>query len=254
MADIAGAFVASLGVSLLSLIGVLTFVIQKEKLARFLFIFVALAIGALLGNAFFHLLPEAYDSLSNHTLVGTFVLLGMLILFLIERFLHWHHTHNEKPEECASASEEHQKHHVGIKIALADGFHNFIDGVIIAIAFLEGPHIGLATTLAVILHEIPQEISDTAILLHAGYSRNAAILVNFASAFMAVLGVAVVALFGTFFTSFIPFAVALTAGGFIYIALKDLVPAIASKPLKTTLALLSLSAIGALGMAVFVGA
>jgi zinc and cadmium transporter len=177
----------------------------------------------------------------------------MLMLFFIERVIHWHHAHGSH-EKDHTFDEAGSKKHVGYKVAVADGVHNFIDGIIIGVAFLAGPEIGLATTLAVALHEIPQEISDTILLLHAGFSRSNAIFINFLSAFSSIAGVAVVALFGSLFESLIPFAVALTAGGFIYIALEDLVPEIAKqKDTKIVFLLLGISALGAFCMAVFIG-
>ena len=189
--------------------------LQEEKLRKYIFIFISLAVGALLGDAFIHLIPEAFDEFKNTTLASILIISGIFAFFALEKFLHWHH-HGEDKEES-------HIHPVGRLILFSDGIHNFMDGMIIGASFLISIPVGLATTLAVILHEIPQEIGDFAVLLHAGYTKMRALWLNFLSALLAIAGVLIVFALGKeqFLTSWIS---PIAAGGFIYIAIADLIP------------------------------
>lgn len=206
-------FGSVLAVSAISFTGLLALSLKEHVLRKYVFILVSLAVGALFGDAFLHLIPESFEGLDT-TLAGALVIAGIIMFFGLEKFLHWHH-HNE---------ENHTSIHTGKMILVSDGLHNFIDGAIIATSFLAGVGVGIATTIAIILHEIPQEIGDFGVLLHSGYKVKRALLFNFISALLAVLGT-VAALFlyeiaETLILYFIPIA----AGGFIYIAGSDLVP------------------------------
>ncbi|MES3031781.1 MAG: ZIP family metal transporter [Patescibacteria group bacterium] len=203
-------------VSLVSLVGVFTLSIKEEVIRKYIFLFVSLAVGALLGDAFIHLIPEAFETSSNPITVSLLIILGVIIFFILEKFLHWHHHGDD--------TAEHDIHPVGKLVLFSDGVHNFIDGVIIGISFLASVPLGIATTLAVILHEIPQEIGDFAVLLHAGYSRKRALWLNFLSALTAVLGTLVAFMLGEAGESFTNWVLPLAAGGFIYIAMTDLIP------------------------------
>lgn len=208
---------ASVGiVSLVSFVGALTLILQKELLNKSVFILVSLAIGALLGDVFIHIIPETYEKIGNPTLISIALIGGILIFFILEKVLHWHH---HEPGHA----EEHP-HPVGKMLLIGDGVHNFIDGLIMAASYLVSIEIGVATTIAVILHEIPQEIGNFGVLIHAGYSNARALWYNFLSALMAVAGaVAGLVLSGLAEQSSL-FLLPLTAGGFIYIALSDLIP------------------------------
>lgn len=208
------AIIATLGVSLVSLIGVTVLSVGEEKLKRNMFILVSLAVGALLGDAFLHIIPESLEA--GLPLTPFLFIAGIIIFFVIEKLLHWHH-HGED-------AKENHIHPVGPLVLVSDGFHNFLDGIIIGVGFLAGTEIGIATTIAVILHEIPQEIGDFAVLLHAGYTKRKAILLNFISSLFAIAGVFVSILLSEKAEGFTEFALPLAAGGFIYIALSDLVP------------------------------
>ncbi len=210
------AFVSVLVVSLVSLVGVFTLSLREDILKKYVFIFMSLAVGALLGDAFIHLIPEAFENSSNGLLVSLLVIAGILTFFILEKFLHWHH-HGEDKEEA-------HIHPVGQLVLLSDGIHNLIDGVIIGAAFLVSVPLGIATTIAVILHEIPQEIGDFAVLLHSGYSKIRALWLNFLSALFAFAGVAIALLLGEFAESFTSWFLPFAAGGFIYIAVADLMP------------------------------
>jgi len=201
-------------VSLISFVGVLTLYLHKktDDLVNYL---VSFAAGGLLGAAFFDLLPEAAVTINSATF--PLVLLGMLVFFFIELFLHWHHHHTHKKNHI---------HPVGYLNLIGDGAHNFIDGMIIAAAFLVNIPLGLVTTLAVIMHEIPQEFGDFGILIYSGFTKTRALTLNFVTALTAVAG----AIFAFTFTSHIQnfnlFLIPFAAGNFIYIAAADLLPEI----------------------------
>jgi len=202
-------------VSLFSLIGVFSLSLREDSVRKYVFIFISVAVGALLGDAFIHLIPEAFENVSNPLLASILIIAGILFFFILEKFLHWHHHGDD--------TNENHIHPIGKLILFSDGVHNFIDGIIIGASFLISIPVGLATTLAVILHEIPQEVGDFAVLLHAGYTKTRALWLNFLSALLSIAGVLLVFVLGkeqlvTFWI--LPIA----AGGFIYIAVADLIP------------------------------
>ena len=176
---------------------------------------VSFATGALFANVFFHILPEVMEETTNIELSLGLVLMGILLSFVIEKFIHWHHCHNL---ECS-----HTKP-IGTMVIIADGVHNATDGILIAATFLVDTELGIATTIAVILHEIPQEIGEFAILLHAGFSRAKALLWNFASALTAFVGAIAVLLLHEYIHGIEIILLPLIAGNFLYIAASDLVP------------------------------
>lgn len=209
-------------VSIVSLVGVSTLSLRIERLRGVLFLFVALAVGALLGDAFIHLIPEAFETFENTTVASLLIIAGILTFFWFEKLLHWHHGgHHGDLDEV---QKEGHTHPLGKLILISDGIHNFLDGLIIGAGYLVSIEVGIATTLAIIFHEVPQEIGDFGVLLHAGYSKMQAITYNFISALAAILGVFAVILMGEragdIANGIIPFA----AGTFIYIAAADLVP------------------------------
>lgn len=204
--------------SIVSLIGAATLSLKESLLRRTLFLLISLAAGALLGDAFIHLIPEAFEEVAPLT-VSILVLAGFLSFFVLEKFLHWHHSHGDD-----EFSPEHARiHPVGHLVLVSDGVHNLIDGLAIGAAFLIGPEVGIATTLAILLHEIPQEIGDFGLLIHAGYSRAKALMMNFLSALSAFLGVGL-AFWLSSAEGIAPLITAFAAGNFIYIAASDLVP------------------------------
>lgn len=215
----AATFLSVIGVSLLSLIGVVALRVTTAKLRAWLLPLVALAAGAMLGNAFLHLLPEAVAAAEGESMRGLFgiVLGGMLAFFLLEKV--WQHSH----DPC----DEDHVHPVGRMNLIGDALHNFIDGVIIAAAYLAGGlDAGFAVTLAVVLHEIPQELGDFAILVHAGYSPARALAFNLLSGLAAVLGAGLLVVLGDHLERLVEAMVPFTAGAFIYIAAADLIPEI----------------------------
>lgn len=199
----------------MSLVGILTLSIKHERLKKWLIYFVSFSAGALMGGAFLHMLPELVETEGFSLLTSFMILGGIVSFFVLEKIIHWHHDH--------IGSNEHH-HTFAIMNMFGDGFHNFLDGLVIAASYLVNTELGVAVTLAVILHEVPQEIGDFGILLHAGYSKSKALLFNFISALAAVLG-AVVALVLTNYIENIEFLVIpIAIGGFIYVAGSDLIP------------------------------
>jgi zinc and cadmium transporter len=210
------AFLSVLIVSLVSLVGVFSLSLRDDVLKKYINFFISLAIGALLGDAFIHIIPEAFEGKLGATLSSILIIVGVLLFFVIEKFVHWHHHGEDKDEEHI--------HPVGKLILFTDGFHNFIDGAIIAASFMVSIPVGIATTIAVVLHEIPQEIGDFAVLIHSGYTKKRALWLNFLSALASVLGLAVVFIFGNIVENVALWFIPIAAGGFIYIAVADLIP------------------------------
>lgn len=206
--------VSTLLISLGSLVGALTLAINQKKLSKTLMLFVSLSAGALMGGAFIHLLPESILILGPQ--IPLFItLLSFMTFFLVEKILHWHHCHQH---DC----DEHTLGHMNL---LGDSVHNFIDGLIIAAAFSAGKSLGIATAIAVALHEIPQEIGDFGVLLYAGWKKKKALVANFLVSLTVVLG----GLVGYYLSStqqFIDYLMPFAAGGFIYISTSDLMPEI----------------------------
>lgn len=209
-------FIGVMIVSLVSFVGIFTLSLQEELLKKYIFIFISLAVGALLGDAFIHLIPEAFESSINPTITSILIIVGILFFFILEKVLHWHH-HGEDKEEPSI-------HPVGQLVLLSDGVHNFMDGVIIGASFIVSIPVGIATTIAVILHEIPQEVGDFAVLLHSGYTKSRALWLNFLSALSAFVGLLISLTLGGAGENFILFILPMAAGGFIYIAVADLIP------------------------------
>lgn len=205
-------------VSLISLIGVFSLSMKKERLEHILLYLVSFSVGALFGEVFLHILPEINEEAAYSTKLGMFFLLGIVIFFVIEKGIHWRHCH--KADNC----DRHEIKAMGYTNLIGDGFHNFLDGAIIASSFMVSVPLGIATTLAVIIHEIPQEIGDFGVLIYAGFTRAKALLFNLASASIAIIG-AIAALFLAGNIEGLSLLVlAIAGGGFIYIAGSDLIP------------------------------
>ncbi len=164
-----------------------------------------------------HLLPEAVERSGFGAEVSLIVIVGIIVFFVLEKFIHWHHCHGHNPQE-----HHHQPTHLAPLNLSGDAIHNFLDGLIIAGAYIVSIPVGIAATIAVVLHEIPQEIADFGILLYSGMSRAKALLLNFLSAAVAVVGAAVGLSLRT--DMFIDFILPFAAGGFVYIAGSNLIP------------------------------
>ncbi len=214
-------------VSLVSLVGIAAFSLKHEVLQKSLFAFVGLAAGALLGDAFIHLIPESLKVICDEVYFGLAVLGGISLFFILEKVLRWHHAHHavEEEHEGHEVYEADASHtHLAPMVLVADGIHNMVDGAVIAASYLVSPALGFATTIAVFLHEIPQEVADYALLIHAGYSRVRALFWNFISGLTALIGAGVVLFVGGEIETFGAYAAAVTAGAFIYLAAADLIP------------------------------
>lgn len=184
---------------------------------------VSYAIGALLGAVFLEILPEAIERASSPAAVSGTVLFGILLFFTLEKLLLWRHCHHNNCE--AHELHDHGAHErSGTLIVIGDTFHNFVDGVIIAAAFMADVNLGIVTALAIIAHEIPQEVGDFMILLHSGYSKAKAFMVNLASSVAMLVG-GVMSYFALqSMQGFVPTLLALAAASMIYVAVADLIP------------------------------
>lgn len=211
------AFISVLAVSLISFVGLFTLSIKSKNLKKILLYIISFSAGALLGDAFIHLLPEIISKKGFTLQISIYTLTGITIFFILEKFIHWEHCHGH-------LTEENHIHPFAYTNLIGDGFHNFLDGVIIAASYLISTQVGIATTLAVLLHEIPQEIGDFGVLLHGGFTKTKALLLNFASALLAVIGVITTFLIGSSIGSIETILIPIAAGGFIYIASSDLIP------------------------------
>jgi zinc and cadmium transporter len=216
---------------------------------------ISFAIGALLTVSFWGLIPHAFEEARPEqiqSLSGT-ILIGILLFFILEKLLIWRHCHSHS---CEAHSDEghdhahghhHEHHSAGMLIILGDSIHNFVDGVLIAAAFLTDVHLGIVTSLAVAAHEIPQEVGDFAILLQSGYSKGKALLYNVLASLGTVIG-GVLAYFSLEdLHDVLPYFLTLAASSFIYIAVADLIPSLHKKTdIKTSLQQIALILAGVL--------
>ena len=216
--------------SVLAMLGGLILLSRKSLSHTVTHALSAFAAGALLGAAFLDLLPEAFHHFEElgieeiETTVFMYTLGGVLLFFILERFIHWfhHHHRNHKEETTPLVS----------LIVFGDGVHNFIDGIVIGATFLVDINLGIITTLAIAMHELPQEIGDFGVLLHEGVAKGKVFLYNFLSQLAAVGGGIVTYFVGSSIEGILPYIIAITSGFFIYIALSDLVPDIHSENKK----------------------
>jgi zinc and cadmium transporter len=195
-------------------------------LARVIDKLVPVSAGLLLATAITHLLPEAFHSEADPHVLGWIILAGILGLFLLEKLALIHHTHHHEGDlhHHAHGHDRHEAGRGGVPLLIGDAFHNFADGVVIAGAFLVDVHLGVLATLAVMAHEIPHEIGDFMILLNAGFTRRRAFAFNLLSGMSAVVGGVVGYFVLEASQSLLPYALAIAAASFIYIALSDLLP------------------------------
>ncbi|QQG39991.1 MAG: ZIP family metal transporter [Candidatus Aenigmatarchaeota archaeon] len=205
-------------VSAVSFVGVAALAISRKRLQRMLLYMVAFSAGALLGDVFFHLLPETVETVGFTSQVSLYVLSGIAVFFVVEKVVLRTHASN------AARSKRESVHSFAVMNLLGDGIHNFIDGLIIGASYIVATPIGIATTLAVVLHEIPQEIGDFGVLMRGGFSRKKALLFNFITALTAVAGAGVALALNSYVGGLTDFLIPFAAGGFIYIAGADLIP------------------------------
>lgn len=236
LSEWASTLIAVVLVSALSLSGGLVLLVSPALISGSLLALVSFAAGALLGDVFLHLLPEMVETGPSLELWESFTLLGgILMFFTLEKVLHWHHAH---------LPDEQVLHPLAVTNLVGDGLHNFVDGALIAGAFLTSTPLGIATAIAVALHEIPQELGDFSILVHAGLAPKRALALNLLTGLAAVVGAVATLLLASSVERLAEVLVPLTAGGFIYIASTDLLPELhrepeASKSVVQVLGLLS---------------
>lgn len=208
-------------ISAVSLVGAASLVLNPSVLQRGLLVLISFAAGTLLGNTFFNLIPEISETEQGFDLSASFmVLAGLIAFFVLEKILHWHHSH---------VPHEEVLHPVAVANLVGDALHNFVDGTIVAGTFLVSPRLGLATAISVAIHEIPQELGDFGILVHAGLKPKKVLLLNLASALVAVVGGALTLAFASV-ASVGRYVLPFTAGAFIYIAATDLIPELHKEP------------------------
>lgn len=204
---------------LIGLVGAISLFLKEKFFRKIIIVLVAFSAGALLSGALFHLLAESLEHLEVMQSFG-YLMVGFVLFFVIERFLHWHHCHEGV---C-------KVHPYSYLILFGDGVHNFIDGIIMAASFMINVPFGIITTLLIIGHEIPQELGDFAILVHGGMGKYKALIFNYISQLTCVIGGIVGFVLSNISKELIPFMLSFAAGGFIYIAASDLIPELHKEP------------------------
>lgn len=203
-------------ISLISMVGIMALWLKEHQLKKILLYMVSFSAGALFGDAFIHLIPEAIEETGFGVSLSIFILFGILFSFILEKFLRWRHCH-------IPTSSEHP-HSFAYMNLFGDAIHNFIDGLIVGGSFVVNFSVGIATTLAVVFHEIPQELGDFGVLVHGGFSKRKALWFNLLTALTAVFGTIISLTFGSIIEGFTPLLLSFAAGNFIYIAGSDLIP------------------------------
>ena len=222
-------------ISTISMAGVLTMWLADKKLKRAFIYLVSFAAGGLLGDVFLHLIPEAMAETGFQTTSSLVILIGILSSFAVERFLQWRHCH-------IPTSDEHP-HSFAYMNLFGDAVHNLIDGLIVGGSYIASIPLGIATTIAVIFHEIPQELGDFGVLIYGGFNKRKALMFNFLTALTAIFGAMIAFVVGSAIEGFVPLLIPYAAGNFIYIAGSDLIPEIrkdAPEPKKAALQLASI--------------
>ena len=203
-------------ISAISLTGILVLWLKDQQLEKILLYLVSFSVGGLFGDAFIHLIPEAIEASGFGTSVSLLILLGIFFSFIVEKFLQWRHCHIP-----TSGAHPHSFAYMNL---FGDAVHNLIDGLIVGGSYLVSIPIGISTTLAVVFHEIPQEIGDFGVLIHGGFDKKKAVWFNFSTALTAILGSVIALVLGATIEGFIPLLIPFAAGNFIYIAGSDLIP------------------------------
>ena len=209
-------------VSLFSLSGIFALSLNEERLHSVLFFLIAFSAGTIFGASLFDLLPEAVELVDEH-LVSTYIALGFVASFFLERFIYWYHGHGHS-EDIKIIREKTETSTFAYLNVLGDGIHNFLDGMIIAASFSVGYQVGVASTIAVIFHELPQEMGDYGILIYSGFEKVKALALNFVAALTVVVG----GIFASFFLEAVDtlsgFLIAFSAGAFLYLSAAELIP------------------------------
>lgn len=213
-------------------------------------ILISYAIGALLGAVFLEILPHALEHGDPHRMAAT-ILFGILAFFVLEKLVLWRHCHHDHCEAHDAHPPAHDHGRSGLLILVGDTFHNFVDGVLIAAAFVESTQLGIVTALAIIAHEIPQEVGDFVILLHSGYSRGRALAFNLLSSVATVIGALLAYSALSALQDWVPTMLGLAAASMIYVAVADLIPGLHKRPeLRATVQQVSLIVLGIASIAI----
>jgi zinc and cadmium transporter len=202
-------------VSLFSLVGILLLLLREKILNYVVILLVSFSSGSLFGNAFIHLLPETVERNGFTVWVSIYTLSGIAGCFVVEKFVHWRHVHSPAHEEVEAFAYMN---------LLGDAVHNLLDGVVIVSAYALDISVGVATTIAILFHEIPQEMGDFGVLVHGGLSRKKALFFNFVTALTALIGALLTMVLINFAQQLTVFLIPFSAGTFIYIAGSDLIP------------------------------
>jgi zinc and cadmium transporter len=206
-------------VSLISVITIFPLLIKKKISSKTLLILLSISVGTLFGSVFIHFLPEAFEH--GYSLKIAFYLLsGILVFFILEKLIHWHHSCKSNHDDLGHS---HAYHLAPINL-IGDAVHNFLDGMVIAGSFVISIPLGIAATISVIFHEVPQELADFGILLYSGMSKMKALFYNFISAITAIVGAIIGLILAGKIAGFTHFIIPFAAGNFIYIAGSNLVP------------------------------
>jgi len=217
MSALISSLITAICIALLSLIGIVVLAIKEILLNKILLFFVSFLAGAMLGGAFFHLLPEAIEEFGEPVRLFSYTLIGISLFFIVERILRWHHCHKV-------GCETHK--HLGHLNLIGDAVHNMIDGLIIISSFSVSPALGIPVAISIALHEIPQEIGDFGVLIYSGFRKSKALIYNFISASTVIIGVVIGYFLIHRVDSVNMFLLPFAAGGFIYISTSDLIPEI----------------------------
>ncbi len=236
MSNFVNTIVATVVISLFSLVGIYALSLKEKTLDKILLILVAFSAGSILGASYFDLLPEAIELFTMESVVESvvervlnpvvfiYITLGFILFFFLERFIYWYHGHPHESDISAEAVDRVATKGFAYLNLIGDGIHNFVDGMVIAASFLIGFSVGLATTIAVIFHELPQEMGDYGILIYGGVKRHRALLLNFVVSFTVVVGGISAILFIETVEALSGLLIAFAAGGFIYLAASELIP------------------------------
>lgn len=198
-------------------------------------ILISYAVGALLGAVFIELLPQAFEMAESAQSMAATILAGILLFFVLEKLVLWRHCHVEQceahdPPAAVVHNHAHDHGRSGLMIVIGDTFHNFVDGILVAAAFLANTELGIVTALAIIAHEIPQEVGDFLILLHSGYTKRAAFVLNMVSSAAMVLGGVLAYYALQTMEQWIPPLLGLAAASMLYVSVADLIPGLHRRP------------------------
>ncbi|MCE5180297.1 MAG: ZIP family metal transporter [Betaproteobacteria bacterium] len=235
MSTLTGIILASLFGGVLSISVAAAFAMSAR--AEWVPMLVSYAIGALLGAAFLEILPHAFELTKSIENTAATILFGIMLFFLLEKLVLWRHCHADHceahvpiPGHDHNHGHENDHGRSGLMIMVGDTFHNFVDGIIIAAAFMADFQIGVVTSLAIIAHEIPQEVGDFLILLHSGYTKKHAFMLNLLSSLATVVGAVLAYFMLQSMHEWIPFCLAIAAASMIYVAVADLIPGLHKRP------------------------